>query len=385
MTKFIHKIKCICLDILSTWQYIRRCTELPEFFFFTLFFIFDSTIRCTVMGGAWAHVQTWLKSHELCPTWVSEFSLILVYTEIYDYEKWGFRISRDIFSISRDILSISRDIRLWGTCPGGQVFRCVRVYSGHIGNIWNPYFWYMPSSPIYMEYTWYIHGYTMDVQWSGYTWYIHGYTTYINQVYTWYHDILGISMVYHLTYMHGIHVVYPWIFPVSTTSLRLLGRPVLLVSFNAHTCVGDQECFIPRATMAIVPGDKAVHIRLTYPFSPPAAPCPARRRRPPSRRPAGWPCPRHHAPMLRCRCRRRRRHRRRRRCRRRQRRRWRRRRWWWRGLLSWRYRIRWFLSLSALGLMVQALQGWWGAWLIRWGRAGGECATCHQTWIRGPT
>ncbi len=25
-----------------------------------------------------------------------------------------------------------------------------------------------------------------------------------------------------------------------------------LVSFNAHTCVGYQECFIPRATMAIV-------------------------------------------------------------------------------------------------------------------------------------
>ncbi len=30
----------ICTDILSTWQYIRRYTELPEFFFFTLFFHF---------------------------------------------------------------------------------------------------------------------------------------------------------------------------------------------------------------------------------------------------------------------------------------------------------------------------------------------------------
>jgi hypothetical protein len=28
---------------------------------------------------------------------------------------------------------------------------------------------YMPSSPIYVEYTWYIHGYTMDIQQSGYT------------------------------------------------------------------------------------------------------------------------------------------------------------------------------------------------------------------------
>jgi hypothetical protein len=41
---------------------------------------------------------------------------------------------------------------------------------------------------------------------------------------------------------------------------------VLLVSsnLNAHTCVGDQECFIPRATimMAIVPGEKAAHKRL---------------------------------------------------------------------------------------------------------------------------
>jgi hypothetical protein len=37
---------------------------------------------------------------------------------------------------------------------------------------------------------------------------------------------------------------------------------VLLVSFNAHTCVGDQECFIPRATMASAPGEKAAHKRL---------------------------------------------------------------------------------------------------------------------------
>jgi hypothetical protein len=38
-----------------------------------------------------------------------------------------------------------------------------------------------------MGYTWYIHGYTMDIYRSGYTWYtVHGYTTYIDQVYTWY-------------------------------------------------------------------------------------------------------------------------------------------------------------------------------------------------------
>ncbi len=37
---------------------------------------------------------------------------------------------------------------------------------------------------------------------------------------------------------------------------------MLLVSCNAHTRVGDQECFIPRATMAIAPGEKANHKRL---------------------------------------------------------------------------------------------------------------------------
>jgi hypothetical protein len=69
-------------------------------------------------------------------------------------------------------------------------------------------------------------------------------------VYTWYIRHGGI-----LWYIHG----YSW---VSETRFR--GRPVLLVSFDAHTCVGDQEsrCFIPRATMAIVPGEKAAHKRL---------------------------------------------------------------------------------------------------------------------------
>ncbi len=93
---------------------------------------------------------------------------------------------------------------------------------------------------------------------------------------------------------------------------------MLLVSFNAHTCVGDQDWFIPRDTMAIVPGvqagDQEAHKRLTSSFSRPQAalaPCPSRRRWPPSQRPAGRPRPRHHA-LMRCR-----RRRRRRRCRRR--------------------------------------------------------------------
>jgi hypothetical protein len=37
---------------------------------------------------------------------------------------------------------------------------------------------------------------------------------------------------------------------------RFLGWPVLQVSFRAHTCVGDQEFFIPNAAMAIVPWGK---------------------------------------------------------------------------------------------------------------------------------
>jgi hypothetical protein len=37
---------------------------------------------------------------------------------------------------------------------------------------------------------------------------------------------------------------------------------VLLVSFNVHTCVGNQEGFIPRATMAIAPGENTAHKRL---------------------------------------------------------------------------------------------------------------------------
>ncbi len=63
-----------------------------------------------------------------------------------------------------------------------------------------------------------------------------------------------IYMVYLLTYIHGIYVVYPWIFQAFFS--RFLSRSVLLVSFNAHPCVGDQDWFIPRATMAIVPGDR---------------------------------------------------------------------------------------------------------------------------------
>ncbi len=39
------------------YHFARSCTRCTGFQMHC-FFIFDSTIRCTVMGGAWAHVQT---------------------------------------------------------------------------------------------------------------------------------------------------------------------------------------------------------------------------------------------------------------------------------------------------------------------------------------
>jgi hypothetical protein len=68
-------------------------------------------------------------------------------------------------------------------------------------------------------------------------------------VYTWY--ICGISW-----YIHGYSEL---------SETRFRRRPVLLrlVSFNLHTRVSDQECFIPRATIAIAPGEKAAHKRLS--------------------------------------------------------------------------------------------------------------------------
>jgi hypothetical protein len=46
---------------------------------------------------------------------------------------------------------------------------------------------------------------------------------------------------------------------------RFLSRHVLLVSFNAHKRVGDQECFIPRDTVANGPGEKAAHMGARVP------------------------------------------------------------------------------------------------------------------------
>jgi hypothetical protein len=73
-------------------------------------------------------------------------------------------------------------------------------------------------------------------------------------------DIHGISLDAYTWYIRGISWYIHGYSQNSETRFR--GRPVLLVSFNAHTRVGESRVFIPRATMAIAPGDKAAHKRL---------------------------------------------------------------------------------------------------------------------------
>jgi hypothetical protein len=64
-----------------------------------------------------------------------------------------------------------------------------------------------------------------------------------------------------MVYTWHIHV-YSWL-----CLSGFVGRSVLLVSINAHTCVGDQDWFIPRATMAIVPLEKDDDKRLILSWS----------------------------------------------------------------------------------------------------------------------
>jgi hypothetical protein len=97
-----------------------------------------------------------------------------------------------------------------------------------------------------------IHGISMDIMipWI-YTQYIHGISIM---------DIHGISFDVYTWYIRGISMDIPGYSWLSETRFR--SRPVLLVSFNEHTCVGDKESCIPRTTMAIVPRERAAHKRL---------------------------------------------------------------------------------------------------------------------------
>ncbi len=92
-----------------------------------------------------------------------------------------------------------------------------------------------------MVFTRYIHGYT----WHGYTMYIH----WPGSRYTSYHDINGyhtmyikqvyihprIYMVYHLIYIHGIYMVYPWIFLAFWNQILLPASAAGLIQC-AHLC-----------------------------------------------------------------------------------------------------------------------------------------------------
>ena len=135
------------------------------------------------------------------------------------------------------------------------------------------YAWYIPCICKPQRYTWYIHGISKDIPCisirldiDGISLDILGYTMYIHQVYTlyihgytWY--IIGCIYMVYTWYI----VVYPWIFLAFWNQIARhwqAALAVLLVSFNVHTRVGDQECFIPHATMAIAPGEKAAHKRL---------------------------------------------------------------------------------------------------------------------------
>jgi len=113
----------------------------------------------------------------------------------------GGKLSRAFFIIGyRHVCTVFRH------ASGTPIFGICLVYAWYIPSICHPdpYGWYIHG--IYMGYTWYIHG-------NGYTMYIQGYTWYIHKVYGWY--IHCISMVYHLTDIHGISLDifgYPWIF-----------------------------------------------------------------------------------------------------------------------------------------------------------------------------
>ena len=89
-----------------------------------------------------------------------------------------------------------------GTLPQAHLEPLFLVYAWYMSGIYHTYCVLIHMYDMCMVYIWYIFGYTMYIHHSGYTMYIQGYTWYIHKVYTWY--IYGTSMVYHLTYIHGI-------------------------------------------------------------------------------------------------------------------------------------------------------------------------------------
>jgi hypothetical protein len=102
-----------------------------------------------------------------------------------------------------------------------------------------------------------------------------GYTRYIPLTY------LGFPWYIH-TSMYWVYILYiPGILSISrfciywlytgyirgiTFKTRFLGRPVLLVSVDAHTCVGDQQDFSHMPPWQQMPGEKAASERLNQTY-----------------------------------------------------------------------------------------------------------------------
>ncbi len=125
ITKLVHRIKCICFDILSTWLYIRRCTELPEYFFFTLFFHFWPHHTMYSHGGCLSTCSSMIKK-----SWIVPNLGVIVFAHN--------RISRDIllwemrFSyISRYTQYISRYTNM-GKLSRGSGFQMIQISGHHV-------------------------------------------------------------------------------------------------------------------------------------------------------------------------------------------------------------------------------------------------------------
>ncbi len=82
---------------------------------------------------------------------------------------------------------------------------------------------------IYVVYSWIYHRYPTECVYVVYPWIYHVYRPSIYLVYPW------IYMVYHLTYIHGIYVVYPWIFLSLYNQISRLARAADLIQC-AHVC-----------------------------------------------------------------------------------------------------------------------------------------------------
>ncbi len=139
MAKFIYKIKCICLDILSTWAYIPRCTELPEYFFFTLLFSFLTPPYDVQSWGCLSTFSNMIKKSWTVP---NLGVIVFTHTRIFrDIRLWEMRlsyISRYTKYISRFITYISRYTNMGRLSRGSDFQLHLETWSWPPG--WKPHF-----------------------------------------------------------------------------------------------------------------------------------------------------------------------------------------------------------------------------------------------------